>query len=126
MVAAERNISLCLAPSNSGGAFLFPYRYVFRGVRYPDALNDLQQAMRYVKAYAEDYGIDTARVAAMGFCWWPFSDVGRRIATKGRTPYFMVPSILLLPWSGPSNIASTQGTLGDSRMKDRALRDLLP
>ena len=44
-----------------------PYRYVFRGNRYPDALNDLQRAMQYVKAHAEEMGIDASHVAAMGF-----------------------------------------------------------
>ena len=49
------------------GAFMTPYRYVFRGNRYPDALNDLQRAMQYVKAHAQEMGIDASRVAAMGF-----------------------------------------------------------
>ena len=49
------------------GAFMTPYRYVFRGNRYPDALNDLQRAMQYVKAHAEEMGIDASHVAAMGF-----------------------------------------------------------
>jgi len=40
---------------------------VFRGNRYPDALNDLQRAMQYVKAHAEEMGIDASHVAAMGF-----------------------------------------------------------
>lgn len=49
------------------GAFLTPYRYIFRGIRYPDALNDLQRAMQYIKVHADEYGIDPNRVAAMGF-----------------------------------------------------------
>ena len=49
------------------GAFLTPYRYVFRGNRYPDALNDLLRAMQYVKAHSAELGVDASRVAAMGF-----------------------------------------------------------
>lgn len=128
MVAAERNISLCLALSNSwSGAFLFPYRYVFRGVRYPDALNDLQQAMRYVKAYAEDYGIDTARVAAMGFSAGGHLVMSAaELLPKAERPYFMVPIYPVVTMvESCVHKRSRRALLGDSRMKNRALRDLL-
>lgn len=48
-------------------AFFTHYRRIFRGTRYPDAQNDLRQAIRYVKRHAAEYGIDTCRVGALGF-----------------------------------------------------------
>lgn len=109
------------------GAFLFPYRYVFRGVRYPDALNDLQQAMRYVKAYAEDYGIDTARVAAMGFSAGGHLVMSAaELLPKAERPYFMVPIYPVVTMvESCVHKRSRRALLGDSRMKNRALRDLL-
>ena len=91
------------------GAFLFPYRYVFRGVRYPDALNDLQQAMRYVKAYAR-YGIDTARVAAMGFSAGGHLVMSAaELLPKAERLISWYPSILLLLWSSPVYISVHAG-----------------
>ena len=34
-------------------AFIFHYRLLLRGNRYPDAINDLRQAMRYVRRQAD-------------------------------------------------------------------------
>ena len=32
-------------------AYFFHYRYIFRGTRYPDAQNDLEQAIKYIKEH---------------------------------------------------------------------------
>lgn len=48
-------------------AFVLRYRYLFRGVRYPDAQNDLRQALAVVRSHAAEYGIDPNKVGAMGF-----------------------------------------------------------
>ena len=48
-------------------AFVTHYRYIFRGNRYPDAQNDLRQALRHVRANAGNYGIDINRIGVMGF-----------------------------------------------------------
>lgn len=48
-------------------AFFTHYRYVFRGNHYPDALDDLRQAMTYVRDHAQEYGVDKDSVGAMGF-----------------------------------------------------------
>ena len=109
------------------GAFLFPYRYVFRGVRYPDALNDLQQAMRYVKAHAEDYGIDTVRVAAMGFSAGGHLVMSAaELLPKAERPYFVVPVYPVVTMvESCVHKRSRRALLGDSRMRNRTLRDLL-
>lgn len=48
-------------------AFLFRYRLFLRGNRYPDALNDLRQAMNYIRRRADSYHVDTCRIGVMGF-----------------------------------------------------------
>lgn len=48
-------------------AYIFRYRYLFRGVRYPDAQNDLKQALAVVRNKATELGINPDRVGAMGF-----------------------------------------------------------
>lgn len=48
-------------------AFLLYYRYLFRGNRYPDAQNDLQQTISHIKANANEYNIDTNKIGLIGF-----------------------------------------------------------
>lgn len=48
-------------------SFALRYRYLVRGHQYPDALNDLQQALRYVRNHAGALGIDPTRLGVMGF-----------------------------------------------------------
>lgn len=48
-------------------AFITHYRLLFRGNRYPDALNDLQQSLRLIRKHAQDYHIDTTKIGVMGF-----------------------------------------------------------
>ena len=74
------------------GAFMTPYRYVFRGNRYPDALNDLQRAMQYVKAHAEEMGIDASHVAAMGFSAGGHLVMSAaELLPREQRPWFVVP-----------------------------------
>ena len=48
-------------------AFLLRYRWLVRGCRYPDAHDDLRQAIQYVKAHAAEYHIDSTKIGVMGF-----------------------------------------------------------
>ena len=49
------------------GPYVFHTRLVSRGHRHPDAISDLQRAIQIVRERASEFGIDTARVGAMGF-----------------------------------------------------------
>lgn len=49
------------------GSFLTHYRLLARGVRYPDASDDLAQAIRYVRQQASRYGIRLDKLGVMGF-----------------------------------------------------------
>lgn len=108
-------------------AYFTHYRYLARGVRYPDALDDLHQAMRCVKLRASDWGIDAACIGAMGF-----SAGGHLVMSAAE---------LLRPEDRPAFIApiypvvtmveecvhkrSRRALLGDGRKNNKALRDSL-
>lgn len=48
-------------------AFVLHYRLGSEGHHYPAQLADVQRAIRWVRAHADDYALDPARVAVMGF-----------------------------------------------------------
>ncbi len=109
------------------GAFLTPYRYIFRGIRYPDALNDLQRAMQYIKAHADEYGIDPNRVAAMGFSAGGHLVMSAaELLPKEQRPFFVVPVYPVVTMiESCVHKRSRRALLGDSRKNNHQLRDLL-
>lgn len=48
-------------------AFFTHYRWLVRGRQWPDAINDIQQAMKVIRNRADEWGIDKQKVGAMGF-----------------------------------------------------------
>lgn len=108
-------------------AFVTRFRYVLRGIRYPDAQDDLRQAIRYIRQHAERYGIDTTLIGAMGF-----SAGGHLVMSAAE---------LFAPCDRPAFVASIypvvtmteqcahrrsrRALLGDSRKGNKALRDSL-
>ena len=48
-------------------AFVLKYRHGGNGYRHPAPLADAQRAVRYVRANAEKWGIDPAKIGIMGF-----------------------------------------------------------
>ena len=109
------------------GAFLTPYRYIFRGIRYPDALNDLQRAMQYIKVHADEYGIDPNRVAAMGFSAGGHLVMSAaELLPKEQRPFFVVPVYPVVTMiESCVHKRSRRALLGDSRKNNHQLRDLL-
>ncbi len=108
-------------------AYFAHYRYIFRGNRYPDALNDLHQSIRLVKERASLYGVNPDSIGAMGF-----SAGGHLVMSAGE---------LLLPQERPAFIApiypvvtmvdkcvhkrSRRALLGDNKKNNKQLRDSL-
>lgn len=108
-------------------AYFAHYRYIFRGNRYPDALNDLHQSIRLVKERASLYGVNPDSIGAMGF-----SAGGHLVMSAGE---------LLLPEERPAFIApiypvvtmvdkcvhkrSRRALLGDNKKNNKLLRDSL-
>lgn len=128
MVAEIWYFCLCASLSYSRLLGLFyTLSLYFRGNRYPDALNDLHQAMRYIKERSQRYGINPDSLGAMGF-----SAGGHLVMSAGE---------LLQPKERPAFIApiypvvtmvdkcvhkrSRRALLGDRRKNNRQLRDSL-
>ena len=108
-------------------AFLTRYRYLLRGTRYPDAQDDLRQALRHVRRHAVEYGIDSTRVGAMGF-----SAGGHLVMSAAELfdrrewPAFIVPVYPVVTMAEPCvHKRSRRALLGESRVGNPRLRDSL-
>lgn len=108
-------------------AFFTHYRYLFRGNRYPDALDDLHQAMNYVKHHAKEYGVHVDSIGAMGF-----SAGGHLVMSAGELlepqerPAFIAPIYPVVTMTQKCvHKRSRRALLGDSRKNNKKLRDSL-
>lgn len=108
-------------------AFATHYRLLLRGRRYPDAQDDLRQAIRRLKAHADELLIDTTKIGVMGF------SAGGHLAMSAAElfdpadrPAFVAavyPVVTMVePWV---HKRSRRGLLGDSRTRNKVLRDSL-
>ena len=108
-------------------AYIFRYRHVFRGSRYPDPQDDLLQAIRYVKDHAKEYGIDANKVGVMGF------SAGGHLAMSAAEffsvadrPRFVVPVYPVVTMMEDCvHKRSRRGLLGDSRTGNKMLQEQL-
>jgi acetyl esterase/lipase len=108
-------------------AFITHFRLLFRGNRYPDALNDLRQSLRLVKQQAQEYNIDTTKIGVMGF-----SAGGHLVMSaveflpRSEWPAFVVPVYPVVSFVDPCvHKRSRRGLLGDSREHNKQLCDSL-
>jgi len=62
-------------------AFVLHYRLGSQGHHYPTELADVQRAVRWVRAHADEYGLDPKRIAVMGF------SAGGHLASMSATLY---------------------------------------
>lgn len=125
----QNGITAFVLKYRAGGmwAFLSHYRLLWRGIRYPDAQNDLLQALRYVRQHAQEFGINADEVGAMGF-----SAGGHLVMSAAELfnhddrPAF-VASIYPVVTMTRSCVhkRSRRGLLGDSKVKDKELCELL-
>lgn len=108
-------------------AFVLHYRWLLRGNRHPDALNDLRQSLRYVRSHAKQYGVDTTRIGVMGFSaggHLAMSSV--ELLPRAEWPSFVVPVYPVVTFVDPCmHKRSRRGLLGDSREHNRRLCDSL-
>lgn len=108
-------------------AFITHNRYLSRGNRYPDPQDDLRQAIRFVKGHAEEWGIDTARIGAMGF-----SAGGHLVMSStylfdsGDRPAFVASIYPVVSFTESySHKRSRRGLLGDDQQHDSLMCDSL-
>lgn len=108
-------------------AFVTHYRLVFRGNRYPDALNDLRQTLRLIRRDAATYNIDTCRIGVMGFSAGGHLAMSAvELLPEDEWPTFVVPIYPVVTMSNPCvHKRSRRGLLGDSREHNRNLCDSL-
>lgn len=126
--------------SNGINAFVLPYRvatipaYIFGfrvlglGHKYPDMLEDVEQALHYVYTHAESLHIDTTRIGVMGF------SAGGHLTMMSylhnRTPYkptFLCPIYPVVTMSNKpyAHKRSRRGALGVWRQWNKAMQDSL-
>ncbi len=108
-------------------AFITHYRLVARGNRFPDPQYDLWQALKVVRANAEDYGIDPEKVGAMGFSAGGHLVMsGAEMLKPGERPDFVVPVYPVVSMVDEcTHKRSRRGLLGDDMQNDRKLRHRL-
>jgi len=108
-------------------AFLFPYRYLFRGNRYPDPQNDLRRALELIRNNSRKYGVDPSKVGAMGFSAGGHLVMSAAVllAVEER-PSFVVPIYPVITMAGSYvHKRSRRALLGESKMNNQILRDSL-
>ena len=108
-------------------AFLLHYRLLFRGNRYPDPQNDLLQALRYIRNHSTEYGVDPHKIGAMGFSaggHLVMSSV--ELFSREDWPNFIVPVYPVVTMEEACvHKRSRRGLLGDSKTRNKHLRNLL-
>lgn len=108
-------------------AYISHFRLILRGRRYPDPQDDLLQALRYLRHHAAHYGISPDSIGAMGF-----SAGGHLVMSaaelfdESERPAFVVPVYPVVTMDEACvHKRSRRALLGDSRTRNRALRDRL-
>lgn len=108
-------------------AFITHFRLLFRGNRYPDALNDLRQSLRLVRHQAQEYNIDTTKIGVMGFSAGGHLVMSAvELLPRSEWPAFVVPVYPVVSFIDPCvHKRSRRGLLGDSRIHNKQLCDSL-
>ncbi len=108
-------------------AFITHFRLLFRGNRYPDALNDLRQSLRLVRHQAQKYNIDTTKIGVMGFSAGGHLVMSAvELLPRSEWPAFVVPVYPVVSFIDPCvHKRSRRGLLGDSREHNKQLCDSL-
>ena len=108
-------------------AFILHFRLIFRGNRYPDPQDDLRDALQYLRQHAEELGIDARKIGVMGF------SAGGHLAVSSlelfpieERPAFVASIYPVVTMTEECvHKRSRRGLLGDSRVGNEELRDLL-
>ena len=108
-------------------AFSSHDRYVRRGVRHPDAINDLRQALRLVRTHAAEWHINPDSIGAMGFSAGGHLVMSAaELLPKEERPAFIAPIYPVVTMTEPCvHKRSRRALLGDSHKNNQCLRDSL-
>ena len=106
-------------------------RLLFKGHQYPDALNDLQQAISHVREHAEAYNINPNRIGVMGFSaggHLALCTMNKEQCTMAYNgcPSFIAAIYPVVSMSHPdSHKRSRRALLGEYRKYNKKMRDSL-
>ena len=108
-------------------AFITHYRLLFRGNRYPDAQDDLRQSIEYLQSHAAEFHIDTSKIGVMGFsAGGHLAMSAAELFDKDHRPAFVVAVYPVVTMIEPCvHKRSRRGLLGDSKTRNKVLRDRL-
>ena len=108
-------------------AYFSHYRYIFKGVRYPDALTDLHRAMTIVRENAGAYGVNADSIGAMGFSAGGHLVMSAaELLPPAERPAFVAPIYPVVTMTEKCvHKRSRRALLGDGRKNNKKLRDSL-
>lgn len=109
-------------------AYIFGFRVLGIGHKWPDMLEDVEMALQYVYAHAEQDGVDTSRIGVMGFSAGGHLTMSsyayNRTACR---PKFLVPVYPVVTFADPvlTHRRSRRGAMGVWRQWNTHMQDLL-
>jgi acetyl esterase/lipase len=109
-------------------AFILRYRYIFRGNQYPDAQNDLQQAISLIRKEASANHINPHCIGAMGFSAGGHlvMSVAENAGSIDARPDFVAPIYPVVSMmESCSHKRSRRALLGERRKRSRIWQDSL-
>jgi acetyl esterase/lipase len=124
---SDNGIAAFVLEYSHGGWASFAFHVRTQGRTFPSGFNDFYKAISYIRKNADNYGIDSNKIGAMGF-----SAGGHLVMSsvelfdKDDWPKFVVsvyPVVTMV--DACVHKRSRRGLLGDSRTGNGALRDLL-
>lgn len=110
-------------------AFITHYRLIVRGHQYPDAFNDIEEAILFIRRNAKKYGIDPNRLGCMGFSAGGHlvASAGMYYKTDSLRPDFVAPiyPVVTLQEKPFVHKRSRRALLGEYRKYSQRWRDSL-
>lgn len=105
--------------------YIMHTRYIIRGNRYPDPLNDAERALWWVRSHADSLGIDAQKVGMMGFSAGGHLVMlaAERLSSK---PSFVAPIYPVVTMTEKvTHKRSRRALLGEYGKRRKAMRDSL-
>ena len=108
-------------------AYIFGYRVLGLGNKYPNMLTDVEEALEWVYTHAGEYKIDTAKIGVMGFSAGGHLTMSSYLYNHtSYKPHFLCPIYPVVSMSHPvSHVRSRRGALGVWGQFNHTMRDSL-